>query len=173
MSIAQLTVDKLQATFSDAVLGVAEFRGQTMVRVRKQDLLPVMQFLRDDVDLQYNMLTNLCGVDWIEEDERFEVVYHLLSIPNRDRICIKVRAAEADPTVPSVVGVWPTANWHEREVYDMFGVVFEGHPDLRRILMPADWEGHPLRKDYDLSYETVAFTHNEDQVYERKPFARG
>jgi len=172
-TIARLAVEKLRSNFPDAVLEVSEFRGQTLVRVRKEDLVPVMGFLRDDPELKYNMLTNLCGVDWIGEEERFEVVYHLLSLPNRDRLTIKVRATEDDPTVPSITSVWPTANWHEREVYDLFGVVFEGHPDLRRILMPADWEGHPLRKDYDLGYETVAFTHNQDQVYERKPFARG
>ncbi len=169
MSIAELAVEKLRAKFPEAVLDASEFRGQTMVRVRKEDLVSVMQFLRDDPELQYNMLASLCGVDWLGQEERFEVIYHLLSMPNRDRLCIKVRT---NATVPSVTGVWPGANWQEREVYDMFGVVFEGHPDLRRILMPADWEGHPLRKDYDLEYETVAFTHNQDQVYERKPFAR-
>jgi NADH-quinone oxidoreductase subunit C len=100
------------------------------------------------------------------------VVYHLLSFEHQHRVCLKVGAPEDDPTVPSLTGMWPTANWQERETYDMFGIVFRGHPALQRILMPDDWEGHPQRKDVPLGYEEVAFTFNQEQIYAQKHFVK-
>jgi len=99
-------------------------------------------------------------VDYLPRDPRFEVVYHLLSISKNGRFVLKVRVEEQDPRVTTVSGVWPTANWHEREAYDFYGIVFEGHPDLTRILLPEAWEGWPLRKDSPLGYQEVSFTHN-------------
>jgi NADH-quinone oxidoreductase subunit C len=104
--------------------------------------------LRDNSDCPFNYLADVTCVDWYPSDPRFEVVYHLLSIPKKERVRLKVRLQDESPAVESVTSVWPAANYFEREVFDLFGVRFTGHPYLRRLLMPEDWEGHPLRKDY-------------------------
>ena len=123
-------------------------------------LVEVCTFLRDDPELAFEMLAWVGGVDLLPREPRFEVVYHLLSIAHNARFVLKVEVPEADVHVPSVCGIWPTANWHERETFDFYGIVFDGHPDLTRILLPDDWEGWPLRKDSPLGYQEVAFTHN-------------
>ena len=123
-------------------------------------LVEVCTFLRDNPELDFALLASVAGVDWLPRDPRFEVVYHLLSLTHNHRFVLKVEAPETHPHVPTVTGVWPTANWHEREAYDFYGIVFHGHPDLTRILLPDDWEGWPLRKDSPLGYQEVAFTHN-------------
>lgn len=123
-------------------------------------LVEACTFLRDDPELAFTMLVSIAGVDYLPRDPRFEVVYHLLSIPKNGRIVLKVEVREEDPKVPTVTGVWPTANWLERETYDFYGIVFSGHPDLTRILLPEEWVGWPLRKDSPLGYQEVAFTHN-------------
>ena len=110
--------------------------------------------LRDAPALRYNFLADLTAVDWPEREPRFDVVYHLLSLETRAVVRLKMRVGDEEehhPEVPTVSSVWPAANWYEREVYDLFGITFSGHPDLRRILMPDDWVGHPLRKDYPLT----------------------
>jgi len=123
-------------------------------------LVEICTFLRDDPNLDFAMLSWVGGVDLLPRDPRFEVVYSLLSLSARLRLHLKVRIGDEQPRVPSVVAVWPTADWHERETYDFYGIEFTGHPDLRRILLPEDWVGWPLRKDSPLGYEEVAFTHN-------------
>ena len=123
-------------------------------------LVEVCTFLRDDPELQFTMLASVSGVDYLPRDPRFEVVYHLLSIPKNARFVLKVEVREEDPKLPTVTGVWPTANWLERETYDFYGIAFTGHPDLQRILLPEEWVGWPLRKDSPLGYQEVAFTHN-------------
>jgi NADH-quinone oxidoreductase subunit C len=123
-------------------------------------LVEVCTFLRDDPGLAFSMLSWVAGVDLLPHDPRFEVVYHLLSITHNVRITLKVQVPEDGARVPTVCGVWPTANWHERETFDFYGIRFEGHPDLTRILLPDDWEGWPLRKDSPLGYQEVSFTHN-------------
>ena len=164
------TADRLREQFPDAVIAVREAAdGQTIV-VQRERIVEILEFLRDDEELRYNLLADLTAVDWLGRTPRFEVVYHLLSIPHRRRVRLKVLVDDGE-AVPTVTGVFPAANFPEREVFDMFGIPFEGHPDLRRILMPEDWEGHPLRKDYPLEYEEVAFSHNEDRIYRHKPFA--
>jgi len=110
--------------------------------------------------MDFSMLSWISGLDWLPRDPRFEVVYGLLSMSGHARVTLKVELPEENPRVPSVVDVWPTANWHERETYDFFGIEFTGHPDLTRILLPEEWVGWPLRKDSPLGYEEVAFTHN-------------
>lgn len=155
-----------------AILAADEFRGDLRVTVRREDLLAVARLLRDEPSLGFNYLENLCGVDYLGRAPRFEVVLNLVALPSARRICIKIGAPEDDPRVPSLTGIWPTANYHEREVYDLFGIVFEGHPALSRILLPDDWIGHPLRKDHPLGNEEVAFTFNQDQIYVHKPFAK-
>ncbi len=124
------------------------FRGELTIVVPREHIRLVAEFLCRDEELKFNFLSDLTGVDRFPAEPRFEVNYHLTSLPRKERLRLKVRVASDHPVVESVVAVWPTANWHEREVFDMFGVRFEGHPDLRRILMPESWEGHPLRKDY-------------------------
>jgi len=139
-------VGKLKQKFSDVVLEVAEFRGETTVTVKKEQIVAVCAFLKEE--LGYNFLCDLCGVDYLGQSPRFMVVYNLYNIAQKDRLRVKVPVDEKDAAVDTVSGVWSTANWHERECWDLMGISFNNHPDLRRILMPADWEGHPLRKDY-------------------------
>lgn len=134
-------------------------RDHTLV-VPASSLVEVCTFLRDDPELDFAMLSWLGGVDRLPQAPRFEVVYSLLSLSQNVRFTLKVRVSEEQPRLATVVGVWPTANWHEREAYDFYGIEFIGHPDLTRILLPEDWVGWPLRKDSPLGYEEVAFTHN-------------
>ncbi len=128
--------------------------------VPAEDLVQVCTFLRDDPELKFAMLSWMGGADYMPRVPRFECIYGLLSITHVARFTLKVRVPEDQPKVPTVIGVWPTANWHERETYDFYGITFTGHPDLTRILLPEDWVGWPLRKDSPLGYEEVAFTHN-------------
>jgi NADH-quinone oxidoreductase subunit C len=121
---------------------------QTTIYVSRDDLLPTAQVLRDRADLRYALLIELTAVDFHPRHPRFELVYLLVSIEHRRRLRLKVRLEGDDARVRTVTGVWPAANWLEREVWDLFGIVFEEHPDPRRLLMPEDWEGFPLRKDY-------------------------
>jgi NADH-quinone oxidoreductase subunit C len=145
-----LVLQRLREKFGETLVEVKVWRNETTVVLRPRDLVEVSRFLRDDPDLAFDFLTDLTGVDRLrlpESSPRFEVVYQLYSVQFKRRLRLKVRVDEGE-VVPTVTDVWPTANWHEREVSDLFGVPFRGHPDLRRILMPEDWEGHPLRKDY-------------------------
>jgi NADH-quinone oxidoreductase subunit C len=146
--------------------------GDLALIVPGEQLIEVARFLRDDEELQFIFLENLCGADYLNRDPRFEVVIHLVSMLHRQRVELRVGASEDDPVVPSVTPLFPTANYQEREAFDMFGIRFEGHPDLQRILMPEDWVGYPQRKDHPLGYEEVAFTINQDEIYARKPFAK-
>ncbi len=157
-----VTLKKLKEKFSDLILEVIEFRGELTFIIKKEDLIKVCQFLKSDPELKYNFLSDVCGVDFPQKEKRFEVVYNLYSVPNRWRVRLKVRVREGE-SVPSATSVWSAANWMEREVYDMFGVKFDNHPDLRRILMPDDWIGHPLRKDFPLTKEEITFGYNKDE----------
>lgn len=118
-----------------------------VIIVRRNGLVPLCTFLKEDPALRFNFLSDICGVDHLPAKPRFEVVYHLYSIPFRYRLRLKCPVGEEE-TVPTVTGVWSTANWHEREAYDMYGIVFADHPDLRRIYMWEGYDGYPLRKDY-------------------------
>ena len=128
--------------------------------VPASNLVEVCTFLRDDPELDFAMLSWIAGVDYLPRDPRFEVVYGLLSLSRNARVNLKVTLPEENPRVQSVTGVWPTADWHERETFDFYGIQFLGHPNLTRILLPEDWVGWPLRKDSPLGYQEVAFTHN-------------
>jgi NADH-quinone oxidoreductase subunit C len=139
---------KLKEWNSSAVAEVVEFRGETTVVVPRQHLLGVVELLAGDPALRFTFLSDISAVDRFPIEPRFELNYHLLSIDRRARLRLKVKLPSSDPVAHSVTPVWPGANWHEREIFDLFGIQFEGHPDLRRILMPDDWEGFPLRKDY-------------------------
>jgi NADH-quinone oxidoreductase subunit C len=141
-------VARIRETFPDAVEDVANFRGQLTVRIRNEDIRAVCLFLRDEPDLDYKMLADLCGVDMLKlrEIPRFDVVYHLYSLTHNRTLRLKASLDEWG-SIDSVTPIWPGAEWQEREAYDMFGIVFDGHPDLRRILLPDDWHEFPLRKE--------------------------
>ena len=133
---------------------MSERLGETTIIVRPDAIVDVCQALRDDPALQYNFLSTITAVDWLEREPRYDVVYHLMSLPTGTVLRLKIQVGDDEqpqPEAPSVTSVWPAANWYEREVYDLFGIRFAGHPDLRRIEMPDDWVGHPLRKDYPLT----------------------
>jgi NADH-quinone oxidoreductase subunit C len=152
---ATSTVVMVREKFPQAVVETSDFRGEQTIVLRPEHLVAVCAYLQKT--LRYTFLSSVTAVDWLERVPRYDVVYHLLSIPNQSELRLKLRVGEGHkkredhPAVPSVTGVWPAANWYEREVYDLFGIIFTGHPDLRRILMPMDWTTHPLRKDYPLS----------------------
>lgn len=139
---------KLREWDAQAVAQVIEFRGETTVVVPLEQLGRTAEYLATEPSLRFSFLSDITAVDRYPIEPRFEVNYHLLSIERRDRLRLKVRVPGSEPVAPTVTPVWPTANWHEREIFDLFGIRFQGHPDLRRILMPEDWEGYPLRKDY-------------------------
>ena len=137
------------------------FRGQATIEITPERIRATLDHLRQR---GYDFLSSVHGVDYFPDEPRLGVHYQLLDMAKTDRIGVKLRVPVADPEVDSVTAEWPTANHQEREVYDMFGVVFEGHPDMRRILMPEDYEGHPQRRDFPLGGEPVLFTHNEPQA---------
>jgi NADH-quinone oxidoreductase subunit C len=165
-------VAKLKKVLPEGVLDVESFRGETTVLLTRESVVPACEVLRDDPQLSFDFLAALTAVDHWPEEPRFSVLYKLYSVPNGIFIGLRVDLPGEAPSVPTVEGAFPSANWHEREVYDMFGIHFEGHSDLRRILMPHDWEGHPLRKDYPLGYEEVQFTFNYDDIDRRKKYAQ-
>jgi len=172
--------------FGDAILHVKEFRGETTIVVQAAHIVEALDFLRVTSGLVYNMLSDISAVDYYPNDygaafdgldcdyrpERFGVSYHILSMLYNRRLRVKAFAAEEDPRLLTATVVWPAANWLEREIADMMGIVFEGHADQRRLLMPEDWYGHPHRRDYPLGKETVAFSFNVDEIHQHKPFAK-
>ena len=164
--MTRLTPERIEERLRGRFPGV-EFRRQSGEAVRDHtlhlpagDLVEVCTFLRDDPELDFAMLSWISGVDWLPREPRFEVVYGLLSLSRTVRLTLKVQVGEENPRVPTVTGVWPTADWLERETWDFYGIEFAGHPNLVRILLPEGWVGWPLRKDSPLGYEEVAFTHN-------------
>src|SRR2546421_8615989 len=152
-------VKKLREKFDGAVIEASEFLGQLSIRIEPGHIVEVCDALRRDADVPFNYLSDLTCVHYPDRKEApFEVVYNLYSIPANERV--RLKAAVDGEGVASVTGVWPAADWPEREVYDLFGVRFRDHPDLRRILLPPDWEGHPLRKDYPLEFVENKWTKN-------------
>jgi len=141
-------IRKLKDWDSQSVAEVIDFRGETTIVVPREHLRRACEFLATDPGLRFDFLSDITAVDKFPIEPRFELNYHLVSLERRSRLRLKVRLSGQDPVAPSVVSVWPAANWHEREAFDLMGIRFEGHPDLTRILMPDDWEGYPLRKDY-------------------------
>lgn len=170
-------VQALQEAHPDAVLRAKTFRDETTIIIDPTRIVDVMLFLRNKTGLVYNFLSDISAVDYYpdpttdEHPERFGVAYHLYSMLYNRRLRIKVYLPEEDPQVPTIVSVWQGANWLEREVMDMMGITFEGHPDPRRLLMPEDWNGHPHRRDYPLGKETVQFSFNVEEIMKFKPFA--
>ncbi|HEY2994375.1 MAG TPA: NADH-quinone oxidoreductase subunit C [Methylomirabilota bacterium] len=149
-------LQRVRDRFGAAVVDSHEHRGDATAVVERAALIDALRFCRDDSGLDFDVLMDLTAVDYSkypgrEDGPRFDVVYHLYSVPHNHRLRVKVRVDEDDASVPTAVGLWPIANWFEREVWDMFGVRFSGHPDLRRLLMYEEFVGHPLRKDYPIN----------------------
>ena len=146
------TLERVFPELGDAVERVVFDRGELTIHVRRERLLEVAQTLRDDPGLRFELLSSVSGVDYPDDPtgRRLHSVMHLTSMTYRRRLRLEVSVPESDPVVPSLTSIWPTADWHEREAYDMFGIIYEGHPNLARIMMPDDWVGHPQRKDYPL-----------------------
>jgi len=159
-------------TLTAAIPGASYDAGASVdfatIYVLPASLVETCRALRDIPSLRFNVLIEVTAADYLPREPRFEVVYHLLSVPNRQRLRVKVRVAskDIDGVVPTVQSVWPAAGWPEREVWDMFGIVFAGHGDLRRLLMPEDWEGHPARKDYPVQIRKAAQTYEPLEVSE-------
>ena len=147
----------------DAVVGTSYHREQATLEVAPRSVRDVLAHLRHSDEEPYDFLASLHGCDYLPDEPRLGVHYQLLSMERGERLGVKTRVGLDDPTLPSVVELFPTANFQEREVFDMFGVVFDGHPDPRRILMPEDYQGHPQRRDFPMGGEPVLFTFNENQ----------
>jgi NADH-quinone oxidoreductase subunit C len=150
-----------------AAYEVGESADMATIYVPPARLVPTCRALRDAPSLDFQFLADVIGVDYLPREPRYEVVYHLVSLSNRLRLRVKVRVPDGG-SVPTVQRIWPAANWHEREVWDMFGIFIEDHPDLRRILMPEDWEGHPLRKDYPVQIRKTPQTYEPLEVTEQE-----
>ena len=158
-------IDTLQPLVAGAVYEAGRSVDFATIYVRAESLVETCLVLRDAPSLRFNVLTEVTAADYLPREPRFEVVYHLLSIPIRLRLRVKVRVP-GDGSVPTVQSVWRGAGWLEREVWDMFGIVFDGHPDLRRLLMPEDWEGHPARKDYPVQIRKTTQTYQPLEISE-------
>jgi len=164
----QNAIESIQEKFGSEL---TEFRGEHTLMVEVNDIASACLVLRDEFDFQ--LLGNLTASDyWPEETPRFHLSYQLHNIKKRISLRLRVPVPGSDPNVPTIEGVYPNANWRERELFDMFGIKFEGHPDMRRILMPNDWVGHPLRKDYPLGYEEPQFTFNFEEIEAKKHYAK-
>lgn len=164
------TAEALKAVFEDAILDISERLGQVAITVDARAIRDICRWLRDE--RAFVLLSDLTAQDCARGEPRFYVIYHLRSLERRELLRLRAGVSSKKPRLASVTGVWPGANFYEREVYDLFGIEFEGHPNLKRIVMPEEWEGYPLRRDYPLVYEPVAFTHNVKEIHSRKPFAK-
>jgi NADH-quinone oxidoreductase subunit C len=164
----------LQQAKPGALLEVKLFRDETTLIIDRARIAEVAQFMRDTPGLVYNFLSDISAVDYYPEynrPERFGISYHIYSMLYNRRLRLKVFVPEEEPEVATVTSVWPGANWLEREIFDMMGITFTGHPDMRRVLMPEDWDGHPHRRDYPLGYEQVQFSFNVEEILKHKPRA--
>ncbi len=154
----------IQGRFAGDIITSRLFRDEKTVVVKPGNIVAICQALRDSPDTNYNYLSDIVGLDRLEfmdeGEDRFEVIYNLYSLGTFQRFRLKARVSEDTPAIDTIEGVWPNANWGEREIFDMFGITFNNHSDLRRILMPDDWVGHPLRKDFPLGGEEIEFSHN-------------
>jgi NADH-quinone oxidoreductase subunit C len=150
MEFKELIQQKLREKLPNANFELSEFRNELTFKFDKKDILEVCRFLKHDPDLEFLLCEDITAVDWARRKNRFSVVYHIFSLKNKIRIRLKADVDESDCNIDSVTSVWKTANWHEREAYDMYGVKFNNHPDLRRMYMPEEFEYYPLRKDFPL-----------------------
>ncbi len=159
----------LRTALADAIQEVVVFRDEVTLVVPRERVIEVLTHLRDMQ--RFEMLTDETCVDYYPREPRFGILYQLYSLSRNLRVRVKVMLSEYDPVIPTVCGVYRNANWAEREIYDLFGIHFEGHPDLRRILLPADYQGHPLRRDVPVAVEENAFSFNRARIDAQKPYA--
>jgi NADH-quinone oxidoreductase subunit C len=168
---AELIYNKVNEAFPKAIEEVVDFRGERTLVVQKEKIKAICQFLRDDEELHFDLLEDIVADDMLPEFPRFAVNYHLYSIPKNHILRLRVPVEDPDEGPETVAAVWPIATWLEMEVWDLMGVRFEGNNKLRRLFLPEDWQGHPLRKDYPLGYEEVQFSFNWQAIDARKPYA--
>jgi NADH-quinone oxidoreductase subunit C len=150
MEIKELVPQKLKEQFNDMDFDVSEYLDELTIKLPKEQIVKVCQFLKDDADLEFLLCQDITAIDWAKRKNRFTVVYHIYSFKNNFRLRLKADVDESDCAIDTVSSVWKGANWQERETYDMYGIKFNEHPDLRRMYMPEDFEHHPLRKDFPL-----------------------
>jgi len=163
----QTILQKLEKEFG---VSASEYRGDVSLVVPAEKIVAACEQIQGQ---GFELLSAMTAVDyWLEENPRFHVIYQFTSVSKNLSLTLRVPVPGINPSLPTVSHIYRNANWRERELWDMFGIKFEGHPDLRRILMPADWEGHPLRKDYPLGYEEPQFTFNFEEINLRKPYAK-
>lgn len=167
----QLVTEKIAEAFPEAIDNVVEFRGERTLVVDASEVKEICCLLRDDEELQYNLLEDIVADDMLPDFPRFAVNYHVYSIPNNHRIRLRVLVEDPEEGPETVASVWPIATWLETEVWDLMGVRFKGNDSLRRLFLPEDWQGHPLRKDYPLGYEEVQFSFNWKAIDDKKPYA--
>jgi NADH-quinone oxidoreductase subunit C len=164
----QTTITSLETRFGGTV---SEFKGELTITIKADRIVDATRFLKDEAG--FEMLLDITAVDYCPRvDDRFHLVYHYYSIKKNRIIILRVPLDGNEPEIHTIEGVYPNANWYEREIWDLMGIHFDGHSDLRRIVLPADWEGHPLRKDYPLGYEEVQYTFNFDDVNKNKSYPK-
>ena len=150
MELQELIVSKLKENFSESFISSNEYMGDFSVYVDKKDIVKICSYLKEDKEFEFQLCEDVTAIDWAKRKNRFTVVYHIFSFKHNFRLRIKTDVDESDCSIDTVSSIWKTANWEEREVYDMFGITFNNHPDLRRMYMPEEFEHHPLRKDFPL-----------------------
>lgn len=168
----EFVTNKVKGAFPEAIEEVLDFRGERTLVVRGDQLRPICQLLRDDPELGFNFLSDIVGDDYLPQFPRFALNYHLYSIPRKHRLRLRVWVEDPDEGPETLKDIWPIATWLEMEVYDLMGVRFAGNTALRRLFLPEDWQGYPLRKDYPLGYEEVQFSFNWEEIDARKPYAK-
>jgi NADH-quinone oxidoreductase subunit C len=174
----QMVVSRVEAAFPEATEEVVTFKGELTLIIRADSAVDVCTLLRDDAALSFNYMCDLSAVDMYPLSPRFEVNIHLLALPSdpqpgqgTTRLRVKIRLHEESATMPSLTSVWPSIAWYEREVHELYGIGFDGHPDLRPLLLPEDWSGTPpMRRDVPVKVEEVAFSFNRERIYRNKPF---
>ena len=157
----------LKEKFGEAIIADSEFRGQLSIVIKKDSLFDICSSLKTSNELDFAFLIDVCAIDWLGQDEeadgRFEIFYNLYSLKNKYRLLLKVRLSADEAEIDSLCSLWDTADWLEREVFDLFGIEFTGHPNMIKIVTPDDLKGHPLRKDFALTYEMPQFSHNKNE----------
>ena len=167
-----LVIKKINGAFPETIEEVYDFRGERTAFIDKRDIVDVAKLLRDDEDLEFKMLEDIVADDYLNDYPRFYVSYHLYSLTNKARFRLRVGIEDPDEGPQTIGPLWKIATWLEMEVYDLMGIRFDGNKKLRRLFLPEDWQGHPLRKDYPLGYEEVQFSFNYEEIDAKKPYAK-
>ncbi|MCP4416901.1 MAG: NADH-quinone oxidoreductase subunit C [Chloroflexi bacterium] len=170
MNAEQCVVEKIKAAFPDAIEKINDFRDEQTIIIKKEKLKGICQLLLDDPDLSYKFLSDICADDFLPESPRFAINYHLYSYDHNHRLRLRTWVDDPEKGPETVGSVWSIGTWLEMEVWDLMGIRFQGNDSLRRLFMPEDWQGHPLRKDYPLGYEEVQFSFNRQEVDAKKPY---